>query len=378
MNRFRNILIGACVLMFSLWRGGAQKRTGLKNIIIVYPTNNIGDMVCATPVFRAIKEYNPTIHVTVIGSSKNESLLTDNAYVDEYIVGTTSLWTLVNYLRKKQIDAGIVIGSSVFDFATLFFARVKTISCFTLTDKYKTLEARPYQVISRLAHCVEYFPGKYVPEQYLQLLKPLGIDVSGIEKNLGYSNEARNFVLKRFSEINFSDTQKIVVIAPGAGALFKQWPPERFAQVGNHLYKKFGIAVVVVGSVNDSDAIEKTIENFDAEVKYWNCGPQTMDVLKAVLANACLVIGNDSGAIHVGEALGTKTLTIAGATDVTEHMRSDERHIVIRPLAVVVPLYQAYIVNEATIDLGKARAQMEAVTVDEVNKGVETLICQGK
>ena len=47
--------------------------------------DRIGDMVITTPVFREIKLVYPHIKITVIASTANQDILTNNPYVDNII-----------------------------------------------------------------------------------------------------------------------------------------------------------------------------------------------------------------------------------------------------------------------------------------------------
>jgi heptosyltransferase-1 len=94
-----------------------------------------------------------------------------------------------------------------------------------------------------------------------------------------------------------------VVLIPGAGRPGKQWPVERFAE----LAKRIGSDALVVWGPGE----EELARTIGAEV-----APATnFRELAFVLKNAKLVIGADTGPLHLAAALGTPLIGLYGPTD---------------------------------------------------------------
>ncbi|HEX3578019.1 MAG TPA: lipopolysaccharide heptosyltransferase I [Thermoanaerobaculia bacterium] len=94
-----------------------------------------------------------------------------------------------------------------------------------------------------------------------------------------------------------------VVLLPGAGKPGKQWPVERFAKLAARIG---GDAVVVWGPGEEEHA-----RAIGAEV-----APATnFRELAFVLSRARLVIGADTGPLHLAAALGTPLIGLYGPTD---------------------------------------------------------------
>lgn len=375
LNRAKNIFFLCAVYLMVPIRGTAKHDgNNASKFVLVYPTKNIGDMVCITPLLYAIKKNKKEAHITVVGSERNKELLMHNSYVDAYIVIPSSSLYLAWMLRKKRFDAGIVISMDALHFSALFLAGIKSISCHVFAPSTRFHAARPYIMMSKLAHVTVYTPGAYVPLQHMGLLHPFNIYETETIKCLGSSVESDEMVLETFSHMKIKNP---VVIAPGAGAVYKQWPPERFALIGNYIYKKYKNPIIFLGGAQDRNAIESVIRNIEPDVQYWDPGPLNMDMLKSVLKKSICVVGNDSGAIHVGEAFGTPTITIAGVTDVFEHMqRGPGRHIITAHTDIRV-FYQAYVVDELLLDTSLALKQMEKVTVDMVQSVIDHVLYSG-
>jgi ADP-heptose:LPS heptosyltransferase len=295
-----NITLTALAFVFSLFRGNARKFAEASTFLVINPTGNIGDMVCTTPVFHAIKIRHRDARLIVVGSAKNELMMQGNTDIDRYIVIRKSIWSTIREIYRERVDVGIIINSSTVDFATLFLGNVRAISCFTMTEKYRHIQSRSYSLIARLGHQTEYVPGKYVPRQYVALLKPSNLDTDDIRKFVAFTKEADDAVTKALRKRDINNTERIVAVAPGAGTKVKQWPAERFGHISNYLTDTYGVSIVIIGGPRDIEEVARMQSVFDTGVRYCNFADQTLEELKATLSKVVLIIGNDSGIFRRG------------------------------------------------------------------------------
>lgn len=378
LRRIQNVLLTIFSLLFSLIRGTATRQNVCSSFVIIYPTGNIGDMVCTTPVFRAIKKNNPKAHVTVIGTSKCEEILRYNKDVDSYIHVTQNALPLIFKLRKLKFDAGVVINLDTTNVATLFLGGVKSISCFSFSVYDSFAEPLPYKFISRLVYSLTYKPGTYVPQQNLNLLKPFGIYEIDTQKYLSYSQTAEKKIGTIFKTLNNGLSRTAVAISPGAGTKIKQWPAKRFGQVANYVSEKYGVFIIIVGGPGDIQESEDMISTLHPSVHYRNFVGQSLDELKATLSKVALIIGNDSGPIYIAESFGVATLVLVGPTDEAEHPLQDETHRVVLPKNRERALLQSVLNDEDNIDQPLARSLIESITVEQVCLEIDDLFIKLK
>lgn len=105
-----------------------------------------------------------------------------------------------------------------------------------------------------------------------------------------------------------SRDQAPVLLLPGAGHRDKQWPLERFAGLAKGLRAAGQTVAWVLGPVEE----ERGMALPEGEVAR---RPQDLDALAALLRSAKLVVGNDSGPIHLAAMHGASTLALFGPTD---------------------------------------------------------------
>ena len=101
------------------------------------------------------------------------------------------------------------------------------------------------------------------------------------------------------------------VIFPGAGWRHREWGFEKFNHVANDLQKKYGWVCVFCGSEQDRKIFSSDIES--AGLKQINLMGQTnLLELISVIANAKLIVTNETSAAHIGAACRVPTVCVAG------------------------------------------------------------------
>jgi len=108
--------------------------------------------------------------------------------------------------------------------------------------------------------------------------------------------------------------RRYAVVHPGAGVPVKQWTAHRWRAVVRHL-NQLGLAVVVTGGPDEEALCTAIASDLDAASL---AGETTLGELCHVLADAAMVIGPDSGPLHLAVALGAPTVHLFGPSDERE------------------------------------------------------------
>jgi len=107
--------------------------------------------------------------------------------------------------------------------------------------------------------------------------------------------------------------QRFVVLAPGAAyGTAKQWLPERFAELAR-LLENADRSSVLVGSAADARVCARISSLAPGVVDL--SGQTDLATLAGVLALAEVCVSNDSGAMHLAGAVGTRVIALFGPTD---------------------------------------------------------------
>lgn len=106
------------------------------------------------------------------------------------------------------------------------------------------------------------------------------------------------------------------ILAPGAtyGAS-KVWPHDRYASLARRIVKRTGWTAAVVGREEERGDLSALVEMIGE--RGLNLGGRlSVSGLISVLRGASLVVGNDSGPVHIAAALAVPTVAVFGPTSV--------------------------------------------------------------
>jgi ADP-heptose:LPS heptosyltransferase len=102
--------------------------------------------------------------------------------------------------------------------------------------------------------------------------------------------------------------QPLAVLHVGASDLRRRWPVANFAAVGDALVEAG--AAVAVDAINDERLLLDVLKE-RMHYPFIDLGADcTLSCLTGVLANAALIVANDSGPLHLARAVGTATVGI--------------------------------------------------------------------
>lgn len=116
----------------------------------------------------------------------------------------------------------------------------------------------------------------------------------------------------------------LVVLQPGASDARRQWPPARFAAVGDAL-AGLGAQVAVHGSSQESGLVRAVVEAMRHEAVDLG-GKASLSALCGLLGRAALVVSNDTGPLHMALALERPCVGIYWFTKLIESAPLTQDH----------------------------------------------------
>lgn len=337
--------------------------------IFVVPAGKLGDVVCTTPVMAAIRKHLPAATLLVREyDGTNERLLAESGLADGYI-REQGAFAYARALRRARVDTVVITGPSPEDLAAALIARVPRIIAPKVVGGYSPQETRSYKALLHFATTYPYRMGAYAPRERLRSLEPLGISESDTAKHLAYSDAAKKAV-DAFLSASGLTKGGYTACSPSAGNKVKEWPPERFAQVAEHIAVR--MPVVVIGTKRDRaevDVMFKAIQNPRVSNA---CGKFNLDELKAFIASAALFVSVDTGPIYIAEAFGVPTVDITGPIDEKEQPPISPTNLVVTPPSREKP--ELYVLNARDYNREEALRQVNSITVEQVTAAVDTLL----
>ena len=120
----------------------------------------------------------------------------------------------------------------------------------------------------------------------------------------------------------------LALIFPGSGWPGKNWPPARFAELGDWLIGQRDARIVLLGAPSERDLCARVSDAMRGNGENW-AGTLSLVESAALIEQAALVIGNDSAPIHLAAALDIPTVSLWGPTFPEKWAPQGARHVVV-------------------------------------------------
>ncbi|MCW9054548.1 MAG: glycosyltransferase family 9 protein [Candidatus Pacebacteria bacterium] len=354
-------LLFLCLCRYVVF-GKAQKKQKTFKKIAIFQGAKLGDMVCTTPMFRAVKEKYPQSQLVVIGDGVNKRLLEHNPDVDSYrVYKEEDIFSTIKEIKKEGVDFGCITGPSFLNLAVLYLAGIPLIVAPVIKSGWSPWETMSYKILRRFVETQPHHMGQYAPREYLRLLETIHIFTDDTTKHLVFSSQAQQetrALLEQYAG------RLLIGISPSAGNKIKEWPTERFAEVANYIASRYDAVVVIIGGPGDGEYAKRMKAGLDRDVEYVDTtGILSIDELKALISKLNLFISVDTGPIYIAEAFGVPTIDIVGPVDENEQPPVGERHKIVvfgrdKP--------ELHIMNSRIYNEKKARMQVESINVKDV------------
>jgi len=326
-----------------LLRGGAtllRRRASAvppppRNILLIRP-DHLGDVLWLTPALRALRQGLPDARITVGIGSWSRPILAANDDYDELMVlhfpgftrrpkgGALAPYQLLRAaardLRARDFDTTVILRDDhwwggllaatagiprrlgfahpdVAPFLTdalplpvgehvalgnlrLADALLRAAGCPSLLPDARAVEE------AQVRHPLVFAPGAAATDRAAALLAPFGATAA-----------------------------PIVAIHASAGVPVKLWDENRLAAVADGLAREFGARIVLTGSTGDEALTGAAAAAMTTAPPLDLTGQTAIPELVALYGRCALVLGPDSGALHLAVASGTPTLHLYGPAD---------------------------------------------------------------
>jgi len=107
----------------------------------------------------------------------------------------------------------------------------------------------------------------------------------------------------------------LIGIHVSGGRAVKQWPPERFAEVGRRLVDATGATIVLTGVAADRGLVEQVKATLPPSRVVDIAGHADLLTLAGILERLDLLITGDTGPMHLAVAVGTPVVVVFGPSD---------------------------------------------------------------
>jgi len=318
------------------------KRNEAKRILVIQ-TAKIGDLICSTPVFRAVKKRYPHAHLAAMVNPAARGLLEYNPYVNEVIEiergfyrGLAGKIRLARLLHKGGYDIAISLNPNLPFMLAMFWALIPV-----RVSLMPVITGITYRLASVFSTYLErHIRGRLVAETYMEMLKAIGIDSKDIAKDVFKSPDAdervvgETLVVSHWEGTSPSPTKqnsKLVGLAVTSGNRLKEWGAKNIAALADKLIAEKNSSVVLIGSEKDKDVADEILKSILYKDSIIDAvGKFSLQELPALIERLSLFIGVDTGVIYMADALNIPVIDIAGPSDMEDQRPTGKRVTIIQ------------------------------------------------
>jgi ADP-heptose:LPS heptosyltransferase len=286
--------------------------------VAVFRALLLGDMLCAVPALRALRNALPNARITLVGLPWAAPLAARFArYVDEFVAFPGHPLLPEQPVRQDQLTA----------FYAGMCARQLTLALQLHGSGEISNEIVSGFGARALAGCTRGEPvhtDRTVlcpypdigaePERLLQVVERLGASPAGDHLEFPLSDDDER-ELQQSGVGAGLEPDNYICIHPGASKRDKCWPPQHFAEVADRLAAEFGVAVVLTGSGAETALAAEVASHMRAPAVN-AAAPISIGAMAALMSRARLLVCNDTGVSHLAAGLRLKSVVVFSKADI--------------------------------------------------------------
>ncbi len=308
--------------------------SGISKILLVR-MGALGDVLHALPAQQLLAREMPGARIHWLSEAAYVPLLHCVSGIEQIWTADTKRWRqgplhwegfprLVRGLRRQRFDLAV-------DFHGLFKSALLT----WLSGARRLLGFRPERFKEK--GCDWFYSKKvdgeadlnrHVIETNLRLISELVPDAKASARiELDIPSEDQAYVHRQLSILGLGN-EAPVLINPGAGWPTKMWPAAHFGELSLEIENRLGHPVVFCFGPGEGYLIERIRKVRGSRPTF--AFPSTIVQLAELCKRGRLMIGGDSGPIHLAVAVGTPVVAILGPTAPRRNGPAGPRDLVVK------------------------------------------------
>lgn len=270
-------------------------------------TSAIGDVTHVVPLLRTLQAAWPQTALTWIVGKLERRLVGDIAGVEfitfDKAAGWAGMRAVHAALRGRRFDAllhmQVALRSNLLSLAVHADRRIGY-------DRARSRDLHGLFVNQRIAPR----PGEHVLDAIGSFCEPLGLRQTQVRWDIPIPAEAQDWATQQLP----GDTPTLLV-SPSSSHALRNWYPQRYAAVIDHALARGWRAALTGGPSSTERAMADAVLAACQRAPLDLTGKDTLKRLLALLARAQLLLGPDSGPMHMANAVGTRVLGLHAASN---------------------------------------------------------------
>jgi len=280
--------------------------------IIVRAPNWIGDSILAVPAAYSLSRNFPQAQIWIAAKEWVKDLFSSHDFIKGIFPlpdadGFRNLKDSIQKIKSFNFDIGVLLTNS-FSSAFLFYLSKIPERWGYSTDGRRVLLTRRVALKKGedSSHQLNY---------YLDLISGLGLKTSPPKISLPVTQEEKGKAKEMLLSLNVDLKKPLIILNPGASyGPSKRWHAENYAKLAILLQDRKKAEILITGSKDEAELVE-SIASFMTKKPLNLAGQTSLRELAGLISNADLFITNDSGPMHIANALKIPVIAIFGPTN---------------------------------------------------------------
>jgi ADP-heptose:LPS heptosyltransferase len=300
-----------------MWRSPQQT-------ILMIRAGALGDCLLMLPTLHALRAHFPQARIDVMGYPPRWEWILGRGLVDT-----------VHTIERPGMHLLFCEGLEVPESLKSFLGVYDVVLSYR-PDPHGVFERSLGALGARLVLSQPPFPPPPPPKIHaadfaLQLVARLGVPVPPTASGLCLTDAELSLTQPFFTAYHVDPLKHlIVVVHPGSGSAAKRWPVENFVTLIETLESQPGVRTVIVTGYAETDVLARLRPLIHAArplvAENWPLLSTT-----ALIAQAAVFVGHDSGLTHLAAALQRPTVAIFGPTD-PDIWKPRGKHVTVVPM----------------------------------------------
>ena len=285
--------------------------------VAVFRALQLGDLLCAVPALRAIRNGFPDAEITLLGLPWARDFVDRFAHLLDHFVEFPGF----PGLPEREPDIGALPGflsaaqAMRYDLAIQLHGR-GDLSNSIVAALGARVTAGFCPPCGPCPNPLRFLPWPETGTEFhrcLALTDFLGLPRDGDALEFPVT-EAETSAARALMALHRLLPERFVCVHPGARLYTRRWPPEYFVAVAQNVVR-MGFSVVLTGSEEESLLTRRVARELPPQAVVDLAGRTSLGTFAALLKDARLLLCNDTGVSHVAAALRVPSVVVCCGAD---------------------------------------------------------------
>ncbi len=285
----------------------------VKKVGVYIGVPGLGDLLFIIPLFRALKKLFPDAETVFIGQLQRDYVLpvfNNCPYIDR----------LMEFHFYESLTAGRIAG---------FISALRREKFDVLADTQRKFMPSMLLALGGARYMVSYSSNevfsdfkvnvrdrdkRHTADISLDLARALGSKDPSLELEIGIPRENLDYAVGFYSEHGVAREDKLAGLIPSAGHPSRRWNSEKFGALAGRLASELGCKLICFGSASDKQVIDEIAGHSPVPLLVEDFSRRSILDSAALMQRCDVIIGVDSGPMHVADATGAPCIGLYGPT----------------------------------------------------------------